>query len=417
VRHGGFLSGWPCLDDIGPVSFSGAPGDRRKTACHLEFPARIRYIPDEYRSTCFTVQPEGWDMPHSRPLALSLLLVLLVASPAWPAAVKGNWETYKSESYTLRPRESFQFRVDFDQIQVRSWKLVVDGGQDPCDLNVLRLKDESLLYFKTGESHHEVLVPWGRGEEIIVVLTNRDREASFTVTLLGPPRDQVHAAYGYHVNRSLEAFAAGRRLEAEANCRSALLEDPADGVAKVLLAGFLRDGQYLDQSAALVEEALADELPGDMRTLALDLRADLRRLRAPLPQPVRQGMEQAEKELAADQPAAALLTSTSLLESALEYDTSARALLLTMKGRALAGLTRNFEAVDALTQALALSHDRGDAAVVYFHLGRLYAAMDNTAQAESAFAMALQSGLPSGLALQAREDLRTLRDRQPSADR
>jgi hypothetical protein len=356
-------------------------------------------------------------MPHSRPLALSLLLVLLAATPGWSATVRGNWETYKSESYSLRPRESFQFRVDFDQIQVRSWKLVVDGGQELCDLNVLRLKDESLLYFKTGESRHEVLVPWGRGEEIIVVLTNRDREASFTVTLQGPPRDQVHAAYGYHVNRALEAFAAGRRPEAEASCRSALLEDPADGVAKVLLAGFLRDGQYLDRAAALVEEALADELPGDMRTLAVDLRADLRRLRAPLPLSARQGLEQAERELAADQPEAALLTTTRLLESEVEFDAAAQAALLTMKGRALAGLFRNFEAVDALTQALALSRDRGDAAIAYFHLGRLYAGMDNTAQAESAFAMALQNGLPSGLALQAREGLQSLRDRQPPADR
>jgi len=356
-------------------------------------------------------------MSHPRSPAFSLLLVLLAVTLAWPASVLGNWETYKSESYTLRPRESFQFRVAFDQIQVRSWKLVVDGGQELCDLNVLRLRDESLLYFKTGESRHEVVVPWGRGEEIIVVLTNRDRPASFTVTLQGPPRDQVHAAYGYHVNRALEAFAAGRRLEAEANCRSALLEDPADGVAKVLLAGFLRDGQYLDQAAALVEEALEDELPGDMRTLALDLRVELRRLRAPLPAPVRQGMEQAERELAGQQPAAALVTSTRLLESDLEYDAAARAALLTMKGRALAALDRNFEAVDTLTQALALSRDRGDAAVVYFHMGRLYATMDNTAQAESAYAMALQSGLPSGLALQAREGLRALRDRQPPVDR
>jgi hypothetical protein len=356
-------------------------------------------------------------MPRLRPLALFLLLLPALALAPRPAAAQRNWETYKSESMTLRSRESFQFRVDFDQIQVRSWKLVVDGGQNRCDLNVLRLKDESLLYFRTDESHHEVLVPWGRGEEIIVVVTNRDVEAAFTISLEGPPRDQVHAAYGYHVNRALEAFAAGRRLEAEAACRSALLDDPHDGVAKVLLAGFMRDGQYLDQAAALVEEALADDLPGDMHTLALDLRADLRRLRAPLPLPVRQGMDQAEGELSAGEPAAALLTSTRLLDSNLEFDGVARAALMTMKGRALSGLGRNFEAIDAFTQALALSRDRGDAAVVYFHMGRLYAAMENVAQAESAFAMALQNGLPSGLALQAREALKGLRDRQVPVER
>lgn len=353
-------------------------------------------------------------MLQPRPPALALALLLVLAAPsAFPAAVTHNWETYKSESNTLRPRESFQFRVDFDQIQVRSWKLVVDGGQERCDLNVLRLRDESLLYFKTDESRHEVLIPWGRGEEVIVVLTNRDRQASFTITMQGPPRDQVHAAYGYHVNRALEAFAAGRRLEAEAECRSALLEDPRDGVAKVLFAGFLRDGQYLDQAASLVEEALTEDLPGDMRALALDLRAELRRLRAPLPAPLRQGLDQAERELSGHQAAAALVTAGKLLDSDLEFDAGARASLLTVKGRALAELERNFEAVDAFTQALTLLRDRGDQAVVYFYMGRLYEAMDNVAQASSAYAMALQYGLPSGLTLQAREALTGLRDRQP----
>ncbi|MBK8166706.1 MAG: tetratricopeptide repeat protein [bacterium] len=355
----------------------------------------------------------------SLPLRLKTLMraLPLLAAMAAPAAAQRDWETYRSDLTALRPRESFQFRVAFEEIQVRSWRLVVDGGLDRCDLNVLRLRDESLIYFKTDESHHEVIIPWGRGEEIIVVVTNRDQQANFTVTLQGPPRNQVHAAYGFHVNRALEAFAAGRRLEAEASCRSALLEDPRDGVAKVLLAGFRRDGQYLDQAAALIEEALGDDLPGDMRALALDLRADLRRQRAPLPVPVRQGMEEAERELAAGRPEAALATCEALLEADLEYEAPARATLQTMKGRALAGLERNFEAIDAYTQALALWRDRGDAAVVYFHMGRLYAAMDNTAQAEGAFAMALQNGLPTGLALQAREALKELRGRQPAAVR
>jgi tetratricopeptide (TPR) repeat protein len=352
-------------------------------------------------------------------LALSLLASAVWAAPPAPASAPawGSWEVYKSDSYLLRPGESFQFRVSFDQIPVRSWRLIVDGGQEQCDLNVLRMKDESLLYFKTDEARHDVQVPWGKGEEIIVVLTNGSHEAAFTVTFQGPPRAQVHAAYGYHVNRALEDFAAGRRLEAEDHCRSALLDDPNDGVAKVLLAGFMRDGQYLDRAAALVEEALAGELPGDMRSLALDLRADLRRLRAPVPAPVRQGMEQAEKELGAGQPAAALVTTTSVLESGLDFDAGAHAALLTMKGRALAGLERNFEAIDVYTQALALSRDKGDAAIVYFYMGRLYVAMDNVAQAESAFSKAIQNGLPSGLNLQAREAMKDIRARQTPAGR
>lgn len=356
-------------------------------------------------------------MHFPRPLAATLLLATLLGAAAAAAAPPATWDVWKSDVTTMRPRESFQLRIGFDQIPVRAWKLVVDGDQVRCDVNVVRLRDESLVYDRTDESHHEVLVPWGRGEEAIIVVTNRDREATFTISLLGPPRDQPLAAYGYHVNRALEAFAGGRRLEAEAQCRAALLDDPADGVAKVLLAGFLRDGQYLDQAASLVEEALAGDLPPDMRGLAQDLRLELRRLRAPLPAPVRQGLDQAERDLGGGQAEAALESTTKLLESDLEYDAAARASLLTAKGRALAALGRNFEAVDALTQALALTRDRGDAAIVYFHMGRLYAAMENADQAASAYAMSLQGGLPSGLALQAREALRDLRDRRAPADR
>ena len=36
-----------------------------------------------------------------------------------------------------------------------------------CDLTVLRVKGEELLYYKTNESRHEVDVPWGIGEELI----------------------------------------------------------------------------------------------------------------------------------------------------------------------------------------------------------------------------------------------------------
>lgn len=352
-------------------------------------------------------------------LALSVLATAASAVPPAPAPAPGGaaWETYKSDSYLLQAGESFQFRVTFDQIPVRAWRLVVDGGQAPCDLNVLRMKGESLLYFKTDEARHDVLVPWGKGEEVIVVLTNGAHEAAFTVSLQGPPRNQVHAAYAYHVNRALEDFAAGRRLEAEDHCRSALLEDPDDGVAKVLLAGFLRDGQYLDRAAALVEEALAGELPGDMRSLALDLRADLRRLRAPLPAAVRQGLEQADRELGDGKYEAALATATGVLDSGLDFDAGAHASLLTLKGRALAGLARNFEALDVFTQALALSRDKGDAAIVYFYMGRLYVAMENLAQAESAYGKAIQNGLPSGLNVQARDAMKDIRAHQSPAGR
>ena len=85
-----------------------------------------------------------------------------------------------------------------------------------------------------------------------------------------------------------------------------------------------------------------------------------------------------------------------------------RMCLQQVRGRALAGLDRNFEALDAFTAALQLCRSRGDEAVIYHHMGRLYFGMDNLQQARGAYAMALQIGLPSGLDLQAREDLKTI---------
>ena len=88
-----------------------------------------------------------------------LLAFVLTAGGAW--AQNGVWEKWSSESFTLTPRESFQFHVGFDGIQVRSWKLVVNGGDMNCDLSVLRVKGEALLYYETDQQRHEVLIPWG----------------------------------------------------------------------------------------------------------------------------------------------------------------------------------------------------------------------------------------------------------------
>jgi tetratricopeptide (TPR) repeat protein len=233
------------------------------------------------------------------------------------------------------------------------------------------------------------------------------------VELLGPPRDQVHAAYNYDVNRALEYYAAGRRLDAEESCRRALEADESDGVAKVLLAGFLRDRNFFDKAAALVEQSLADELTDEMRQLALDMRAELAELRAPLPAAVREGVERAEKLLLEGDDDKALVVCDGLLAGDLELDGAAKSRLQMMRGQALAGLDRNFEAVDAYTRALQLSRNRAFEAVIYFHMGGLYMAMGNARQAEGAFTIALQYGLPSGLDVRARDALQKIDREQP----
>ena len=337
-----------------------------------------------------------------------LALVLLLGTNV---AQAGEWESYTSESISLQARQSFQMRVTFDDLPLRSWRLVVDGGDRRCDLSLLRVKGEELLYYKTDESRHEVIIPWGKAEELLIVLTNRDHPAGFVLTLQGPPRDQALAAYSYHVNRALEAYATGQRLAAEDHCRLALKEDLNDAVAKVLYAGFQRDRQFYENASALVDEALQGELTPEMRTLAETLRAELVKLRAPLPKPVRDGLEKARKLLDGGKPGEVVELCDKLLDSKLELDGPSRSRILVFKGQALERLERNFEAVDAYTNALA--HDRGleRQALVYFHMGRLFHGMDNLAQARGALTIALQHGLPSGLDLQARELLQDIENR------
>ena len=290
---------------------------------------------------------------------------------------------------------------------MRAWRLVVDGGDHHSDLTVLRMRGEALLYAKNDETRHVVDIPWGRGEEVLIVVTTREHPGAFAVTLLGPPHDQVHAAYSYDVNRALEAYAGGRRLLAEDYCRQALDEHPDDVEAKVLMAGFQRDRGYYDQAAALVDEALAgDLLAGHAHRWPRTCAPNCWRLRAPLPAPLRDGHASAPRRtLDKGRPAEALATAEQLAGGPPgRWAPPPSSRLHLIRGRALADLGRNFEAVDAYTQALQLARARSEEAVIYCHMGRLYLEMENLQQAQGAYTMALQIGLPSGLDLQARED-------------
>jgi tetratricopeptide (TPR) repeat protein len=315
------------------------------------------------------------------------------------------WEPWQAHSYTLQPRESIQLEIGFERIQARSWRLVVDGNGIRCDLHALRLQDESLLYFKPHESRHEVDVPWGKGERLALVLTAGDHAGEFTVSLLGPPPASAPACYSYQVNRALEAYAVGRRLEAERLCEAALRADPEDGVARVMLAGFLQDRHFYERAAGMIDEALACELPADMEALALQLQVELKKLQAPLAARVRTGLAAAEEQLAAGENTAALQICEQLLADPSDLNADSRGRILEMRGQALHELGRHFEALDAFTQALTLYRSRAAQAVIYYRMGQLFLAMDNAAQAEGAFGIARKYGLPVGLDLQAEEAL------------
>ena len=90
---------------------------------------------------------------------------------------------------------------------------------------------------------------------------------------------------------------------------------------------------------------------------------------------------------------------------------ASRSQVYVLRGRALEGLNRNFEAIDSYTQALSLDQSKSAQAVAYFHMAELYLKMNNLIQAEGAFTIAIKYGLPTGLEVQAREDLRMVDDR------
>lgn len=350
-------------------------------------------------------------MPGRGAVQALLLLSLLAVGAGSAGAQSERGEIWAHEDYALQPRESVQFGVKYDQIPVRRWTLVVDGGGRQCDLSVLRVEGEELLYYETREVRHEVSVPWGKGEEIMVAVTARDHAGAFQVRLVGPPRDEIQASYSYDVNRALEDFAAGKNLTAEEHCRRALKSDPDDAVAKVLLAGFLLDQQFYGQAGLLLDEALATDLTGYMHDLAVDLRQELIRRQEPLPEPVLRGVTSAMEALDRGDGEAALAVCDRILAGEVDLDGPSRGRFLTLRGRALQQLGRNFAALDAFTQALPLTRSKEGQAIVYFHMGQLYAQMENLQQAQGAYTIALDYGLPSGLQLQAREALQWISEK------
>jgi tetratricopeptide (TPR) repeat protein len=355
--------------------------------------------------------------PRRRGPVLAAVLVGVAAAllaGGGAAAQELLWDVWGTETYRLEAGESMQFRVRYEQIPVRRWRLLVEADQIVCDLHVLRLADGSLIYFEPDESRHDVSIPWGRGEEISVVLSAGRRQGGvYTVRFLGPPRDQAPASYSFAVNRALEAYAAGRRDEAQRHCEQALRDDPDDRVAMVLLAGFLRDDRYYERAAGLVERALAGELPEDMRELASQLRDELARETEAVPAPIREELARVERLLEDGEAQGALALCDRLLGASERPSPPARGWILQYRGRALQGLDRDFEALEALTMALQLTPRREAQAVIYFHLGSLLAEMENVEQARGALDRALTYGLPPGLQIQVQELLRRLGGERP----
>ena len=173
-------------------------------------------------------------MRHAVHSSITALLLVTVAGAVSPPNGLVQWG---EQSYRLEPGESTGFRVDFEQIPVRRWWLIVESDRNPCHLNLRRVADGSLVYDRRDEVEHEVAIPWGEGEALSAVIVAGGRGGVFSVGIWGPPRDGYLRSYRHHVNRALEALAAGARGAARGHLMAALTDHPDDPVAAALLQG------------------------------------------------------------------------------------------------------------------------------------------------------------------------------------
>ncbi|MBD3220759.1 hypothetical protein GF314_05915 [bacterium] len=166
--------------------------------------------------------------------SIAALLLVAVAGAVSPPNGLVQWG---ERSYRLEPGESTSFRVDFEQIPVRRWWLIVESDRSPCHLNLRRVADGSLVYDRRDEVEHEVAIPWGEDEALSAVIVAGRRGGVFAVGIWGPPRDAYLRSYRYDVNRALEDLAAGDRGAAREHLMAAVTGDPDDPVAAALLQG------------------------------------------------------------------------------------------------------------------------------------------------------------------------------------
>jgi len=207
---------------------------------------------------------------------LMAVLSLALAGSALAAVSESLWVPRGTETYNLEAGESVQFMIAFDDLQVRSWILEVDGDQRLCDLNVLNLNDKSLLYQENDESRHRVRVPWGRDRRVAVTLTADLRIGGvFTVKFLAPPPEQAGRAFGFNVNRALEALADGESRRAESLLHDAVRAKEDEGVALLLLAGLAKEQGEPERAAGLLEQAVRYPLPDELSDVRNELERQL----------------------------------------------------------------------------------------------------------------------------------------------
>ena len=331
-------------------------------------------------------------------LSALFFLALLLPGPAATAGVpEGQWVAWGTETYNLEPGESVQFRVDFEDIPLRAWILTVEGDQRLCDLNVLRLGDDALVYQKHDESRHRVRIPWGRDEAVAVTVTADTAIGGlFTIKFLGPPAELAERAYGLRINRALAHMSAGRSASAEALLRDVIRADGDEvGLAALLLAGLLKDRGEPERAAAMLDLALDHDLPEGFEEVERRLHAHLAAVTRRAPPEMRE----ADRLLAGDDPEAAIAHCEQWLEGLGRDTTRAweRCEALRRIGSAHRAAGRPVRAMETFDEALGAAREPGQKALVYHRLGLLLVDMGNPDQARRALEAARDLGLPPDL--------------------
>lgn len=331
--------------------------------------------------------------------------LLLAAAPAAAQGVsEGLWTARGQETYLLRGGESVQFRVEYAQIPVRAWRLTVDGDQLLCHVNVLRLADGSLLYQQNDESHHEVRIPWGRDEAVAVTITaDMSGGGVFTVKILGPPPDDVRQAYGYVMNRGLEALDVGDVGRAEALFGDAARLGEDGAAAELMLAGLAKNRGELEAAASHLDRALGFRLPPELADVGQELRRQLDAVRVH----DSLALTDADGRLAAGDTTGAERVCRRILAQA-EASAWTRSEAQRRLGRILQGRGDLYGALEAFDQAVRGAADRGQKALGAFELARLHLALANPDQARTTLSIARDLGLPADLDREADVLLRQL---------
>ena len=160
------------------------------------------------------------------------------------------WPVVFSRVLRVEPGADRQITLDWDGLKARQFYLRLDAVE-PFDATLIRKYDGSILYDGHMESHHEALVPWGKGEAADLSLSvrkahrveDRDQAVYVTLTLARDKDEEGLAIYSFQLNRFLWFYRLHDLVAARRALDKAIMEDPQDSVALALWQRISQDSK------------------------------------------------------------------------------------------------------------------------------------------------------------------------------